>query len=184
MYDPDKDKHLLEKIAVNKTLLLLAKHISSSLEKFSGWLLAGFGAAFALVLTNIESITDFVQITSIRSGISYFLIALFLGVIQKWLSAIISSSFEASVGSEEIGKKLSESKDGADIEFILNEIKRSTLYPAKWFVTWQFNKILTGDLSAPGRMLSKLSQIQSFLIFAQALLVIYSILVILNGFKV
>ena len=163
---PKTEENILEKIAVNKMLLLMAKHTSASLDKFSGWLLAGFGAAFALVLTNIESVENFIQLTNIHSGISLFLVALFFGVIQKWLSAIIGSSYEASIEGEEIGKKLAESKENANIEFLLNEIINSTFYPAKWLISWQFNKVKNGDLSASGRMLGTLSQIQSYLVFS------------------
>lgn len=181
---PETEKNILEKIAVNKLLLLMAKHTSNSLNKFSGWLIAGFGAAFALVLTNIESISTFIHITSIRNSISIFLIALFLGVIQKWLNAIINASSTVSEESEEIGKNLAETKENANTDFLLSEIKNSTFYPSKWMVSWQLNKIQRGDLSAPGRMIGKLSQIQSYLVLFQALLAIYSITIILSGFKI
>lgn len=180
----ENDENILERVAANKLLLLLAKHTSSSLDKFSSWLLAGFGAAFSLILINIESIANFIHLTNIRSGFFLYLLALFFGVIQKWLNAIISPSCAASVESEEIGKNLVETKENADIEFLLNEIKNSTYYPAKWLVSWQYNKVLGGDLSAPGRMLGKLSQIQSYLVLIQAFLAIYSIVIILNGVKV
>lgn len=180
----ETDNNVLEKIAANKLLILLAKHTSGSLDKFSTWLLAGFGAALSLILINIESVSNFIHLSNIKHGLFLYLVALFAGVIQKWLNAIIAPACAASSEGEQIGKELAETKDNADMVFLLNEIKNSTNYPAKWLLSWQYKKVLGGDLSAPGRMVGKLSQIQSYLVLIQAVLAIYSIVTILNGIKV
>jgi hypothetical protein len=184
MNDQENNKAVFERIAANKLLILMAGNASSAVDKFSSWLLTGFGVAFTLILTNIDSIVKFIPLSNIRDGILLYLFALFLGVIQKWLSSIISSGCGTSGEAEQIGKDLADSSKDIDIDFILNEIERSTYYPAKWLVSFQYNKVKNGDLSAPGRMFGKLAQIQSYLVLAQAIFVIYSITVLISGFNV
>jgi hypothetical protein len=44
-------------VLAGELLTLAARKSSSTLDNFSGWLLAGFGAGFALLLANLDSIT-------------------------------------------------------------------------------------------------------------------------------
>jgi hypothetical protein len=158
----------------------MAINVTVTLESFSGWLLAGFGAAFALILSNIESVSNFITVGSIRRGVFLFLIALAAGVVQRW----IGSSVRAGVLSGSEGEVLGDgAHDSIDFSVILEEIKKATFYPQRWLVAWSFKKIEKGDFAFSGRMFAKMAQIQGWLVLVQAALVISSIVVVVNGLE-
>lgn len=174
----EEPKNINEGIMLGKMLSLMAIAVNTSLEKFSSWMLAGFGAAFALILTNIESVSKFVDIGCLKTGITLYLVALAAGVIQRWLGASINSGTMFSNEQEQLG---ADAPEGINFENILSEVENVSFYPQKWLIRWQFNKLRAGDFAVAGKMLAKMAQIQGFLVLLQGALVISSIVVVLNG---
>jgi hypothetical protein len=54
----DQESPLNEKIAAQQTLLAATRRVGEALPAFSTWLLGGMGAAFTLVVANIEKYRD------------------------------------------------------------------------------------------------------------------------------
>lgn len=167
-----------ESILTGKMLSLLSVGLTTSLEKFSGWLLAGFGAAFALILSNIEQVAKFISIDDIKIGVLLYLVALATGVLQRWVGSGIMGGAMISKEAEELGRNADES---VDFNNVLTEIERSCLYPKKWLVRYQFNKIRSGDFSVAGRMQVVMAQLQGYMVLIQGGLVISSIVVMVCG---
>jgi hypothetical protein len=59
-----------ERTAAQKTLLAATRRAGDAMSPFAAWLLGGFGAAFALVLANIETVSKFIAVTHIRFGLA------------------------------------------------------------------------------------------------------------------
>jgi hypothetical protein len=167
-----------ESILIGKTLSLIAIGVTTSFEKFSGWLLAGFGAAFALLLSNIETVAKFIAVEDIKTGVLLYLIALASGVFQRWLAAGINAGAMVSKEAEDLGANAPE---GIDFDNVLTQIENSTFYPQKWLVRYQFNQVRKNDYAAPGRMQATMAQIQGRLVLVQGVLVISSIVVMVRG---
>ena len=167
-----------ESILIGELLSLMSFAVTSSLEKFSSWLLVGFGAAFALILSNIEIVSKFIPVQDIKTGVLLYLIALASGVIQRWLAVGVMAGAMASKEAKELGANAS---DTVNINNVLTEIENVTLYPQKWFIRYQYNKLRRGDLAATGRMLAVMAQLQSYLVLIQGGLVISSIIVMVFG---
>jgi hypothetical protein len=53
-------------ILAGQLLIVATQKVSNSFDTFSGWLATGFGAAFALFMANLGSISKFVAIGSIK----------------------------------------------------------------------------------------------------------------------
>lgn len=155
-----------ESIVAGKMLGIMAISVTTSLESFSGWLLAGSGAAFALMLTNIESVSNFILIASIKQAVFLFLIALAAGVIQRWLGASVRAGSLSSTDSEKLGQELPE---GFDLSVVLKHVEQASFYPQRWLIAWQFKKLQAGDFAVSGRVVAKMAQIQGFLVLIQAL---------------
>lgn len=173
-----QDNNINESMLIGKTLSLLALGTTVSLEKFSSWLLAGFGATFALILSNIETVSNFISVENIKTGVILYLIALGLGVLQRWLGAGILGASSVSKEVEVLGANAP--KD-INIYNVLTEIENITFYPQKWLVRYQFNKVRNNDFAAPGRMQARMAQIQGILVLVQGVLVISSIVVMVQG---
>ncbi len=178
----DHHKNIDESILIGKTLSLIAFCATASLEKFSSWLLAGFGAAFALILSNIDSVSKLITPANIKCGVSLYLIALAAGVLQRWLASSTQASAMASKEAETLGKNAPSTINQKNfLENLLLEIENVTFYPQKWLVQYQLAKVRKGDFAAPGRMQALMAQIQGYLVLAQGALAISSIFIIIMG---
>jgi len=98
---------------------------------FGTWLLVGVGATYSLVLANLASVQQFVSLGSVRSGLLLLLTAVVLGVLQRWLGAIVGASSAAAEKADKIGRDLD---INLDFQVLFREMERGTYYPAKWIV--------------------------------------------------
>jgi len=151
---------------------------------FGTWLLVGVGATYSLVLANLASVQQFVSLGSVRSGLLLLLTAVVLGVLQRWLGAIVGASSAAAEKADKIGRDLADQDINLDFQVLFREMERGTYYPAKWIVKHSFSKVMAGDIAASGRMSASIAQIQSFLVLAQVAVAIAAIATIACGVKV
>ena len=177
------EEEFTKKVA-NTLMLGMAKGVSESLSKFATWLLAGFSAAFTLILANLDNVTKFIQVNAIKEAVFLFLISLVIAVVQRWIFTIIQAG---SLGSDE-GMKIDSGLNQAGLainkEVLLKEIEDASFYPAKYYIKKQYDKIRGGDHTVGGRQQIKLAQIQGFLMLAQVLMAVLSLVVFVNGIKV
>jgi len=101
---------------------------------FGTWLLVGVGATYSLVLANLASVQQFVSLGSVRSGLLLLLTAVVLGVLQRWLGAIVGASSAAAEKADKIGRDLADHDINLDFQVLFREMERGTYYPAKWIV--------------------------------------------------
>ncbi|MFC3552479.1 hypothetical protein ACFOLC_15855 [Lysobacter cavernae] len=180
----DELPEIHERVTAGRLLSLVAAHVSEHMGSFGNWLLVGVGATYSLVLANLASVQQFVSLWSIRTGLLLLLAAVILGVLQRWLAAIVSASSAAAEKSDKIGHALAEQDIDIDFRALFREMERGIYYPAKWIVRRSFNKAMSGDFAAAGRMSAGISQVQSFLVLAQAGFAIAAIATIARGVKV
>lgn len=173
-----------ERVTAGRLLSLVATHVSDQMGSFGTWLLVGVGATFSLVLANLASVQQFVSLWSVRSGLLLLLTAVVLGVLQRWLGAIVGASSAAAEKADKIGRDLADQDINLDFQVLFREMERGTYYPAKWIVKHSFSKVVAGDLAASGRMSARIAQIQSFLVLAQVTVAIAAIATIACGVKV
>lgn len=173
-----------ERFAAGRLLALAAAHGSEHMGSFGTWLLVGVGATYSLVLTNLASVQEFVELWSIRSGLLLLLVAVVLGVLQRWLAAIVGASSAVAEKSAMIGRDLSEQGIDLDFSVLFREMERGTYYPAKWVVRRNYSKAVAGDLAVAGRMSAGIAQVQSLLVLVQVGFALAAIATIACGVKV
>ena len=162
----------------------MAKAISESHSTFATWLLAGFSAAFTLILANIEEVSKFIETASIKEALFIFLYSMALAVIQKWLNTIIQGAFKGGEEGAKLDAALIQSGVQINPEILLQEIENASWYPAKFLIKRQYNKVRAGDLLVGGRQQFKLAQLQGFLLLTQMGFAIWSLVVLINGIMV
>lgn len=175
---------LHERVTAGRLLSIMAARLSANLGSFGSWLLVGVGAVYSLVLADLSSIQEFVALEAIKTGMGLLLVSVVLGVIQRWLSAIITGSCESAEAAEKIGRDLAEQDIDLDFNVVFREIENGTYYPAKWLVRRSFKNAMSGDFAASGRLSGRLAQIQSIVVFAQVGFSLAAIGVIVNGLNV
>ena len=165
-----------ESIFIGKVLSVTAASASASIDKFSTWLIAGFGAAFALILTNIATVSSFISVDKIKCGVMLYLMALVFSVLQR----LIASQIQSGVAAIKELKDVDSPKD-LNPENLMREFERVTFYPMKWLIQYQNKRLEEKDFAANGRMQAYMVQVQSLLVIIQAGLVVFSIMALLTG---
>ena len=183
-YAVTENPELHERIMAGRLLAVSAAQISSHLDSFCSWLLLGVGGGYALVLANLASLQGFIAPQSLQTSLFLLLVAIAFGVLQRWLAAIVAASTASGEKAEEIGKELADRDIDVDFRIVFREMERGTYYPAKWMVRRSFNKAMSGDFAAGGRITALISQIQSALAFVVVGLVVAAIAVTAYGVKV
>ena len=173
-----------ERVTAGRLLSLASAHVSEQLSSFGSWLLVGVGATYSLVLANLASVQQFVSLWSIRTGLLLLLAAIVLGVLQRWLSAIVSASSATAERADKIGRDLSDQDIELDFRVLFREMERGIYYPAKWFVHRSYQKLMEGDFAASGRLSAGIAQAHGFLVLAQMGFALAAIGTIARGLKV
>jgi hypothetical protein len=180
----EKPIEVHERVTAGRLLTLMAHKASEQLDSMSGWMLVGFGGAYALVFANYTSLQQLVSGRSLHFSLLLLLVAFAFGIVQRWLAAIIAASAGAAKEAEKIGAKLGKKNIPLDIKVVFREIEKGIYYPARWIVRRSFTKAIAGDFAAAGRLSAALSQIQTLLVAIQACFAIAATVVMAYGFKV
>ena len=136
------------------------------------------------MLANLDSLQQLVSPRSLQKSLLFLIIAIVLGVFQRWLAAIVAANAATGGKAEQIGKDLAAQDIEVDFKIVLREIERGIYYPAKWMVRRSFNKAMSGDFAASGRIAAAISQIQSGLAFILVGFVVAAIAVTVCGVNV
>jgi hypothetical protein len=171
-----------EQVFVSTLLSGINGKASSILDSFSGWLIGGFGATSALFVSQYDSIATHLNQSKIHDFLFLFLWALGTGIIQKYLSVIITAN---SLGAEEgrkMGEKAVEKSIKLNFEIILCQMAKPIFPGIRWLVTRTFTKVKNGDLVSNSQNYTRLLQIQSFCVFIQAALTLIAIYKVASAF--
>jgi hypothetical protein len=171
----DHELPLNEKTAAQQTLLAATRRVGETLPAFSTWLLGGLGAAFTLVVANIEKVSRFIEITHIRFSLIIFLISLGVAVLATYLSTIVKAALGAQEDGEALSKRIIASAGTFDVSLFMSEYERGLLPPVRWIAHFSMNKAKAGDIVAGARMIAKLSQVQALLVVGQSILALVAI---------
>jgi len=181
MLDPDTS--LNSRVAAQQALLAATRRVGDALPTFSTWLLGGFGAAFSLVVANIEKVSQFIEVTHIRFGLLVFLAGLVVAVLATYLSTIVKAALGAQEDGEALGRKLAATEGGMNVELFMAEYKRGLLPPIRWIAQSSLRKAEAGDFVAGARLIAKLSQVQALLVLCQSLLALVAVGALAFGIK-
>jgi hypothetical protein len=160
-----KEENPQERILAGRILTLCAQSVSESLDRFGGWLLAGFGAAIGLLVANAGTLSKLLRVERLRGSIILFLVAVGLGVLQRLLAALVAGAASVAKESESIGRDI---VGDVDLDRFFRELKRAPVYPRR-FLEKSLEAVEAGDFAAPGRRLIGIAWIQVLFIVGQLL---------------
>lgn len=171
-------KYEQEDIYAGRMLSIMAQCISSELAKYSGWMIAGFGAFLGLIVANIDKVAPYIAPQAIGCSVSVFMVAVVLNVFQRYMAAIVASSGAVAKEVEAISIV-----PPFNMPYTLSQIELSTFWPARKFVGWSNAKILAGDIALAGRIQSTMAQIQGALVLLQMVATVSAAIVIVNALQ-
>lgn len=172
-----------ERRLAGRTLMASAQSISDSLTTFSSWLMIGVGSAFSLVVTNIEKISQVIEITKVRFSLLLLLGSLVLAVLVKLLLAMVGAIVSGNAAGTAISKELVLENRPIDIELFFGEPLRGIWWPFSWLTRNNLNKTRAGDIAAGARLAAKTAQLALFILLAQCLLIVVAAGALVLGMK-
>jgi hypothetical protein len=164
-----------------RVLTEVASTINKSMNAFSGWLMAGVGAAFSLLIANFDKVVDFVALLSIKRSLFLLLLSLFFGIIARFLAALVSASVQAGNIGSSLTEVMQAKGQVVDLPTFLIEFNRGVPPWGRWLNRRMMKKTMEGDLAAASRFLARISQVQTVFVFIQACLVLAAGSMILLG---
>jgi hypothetical protein len=87
-----------ENIYLARVLTVMADRVSAELGSFSGWMIAVYGAALGLLVAHIDTVKEFVSVRSISWSMIFFLVAVVLNIVARYLGFMVAVS--VAVGKE------------------------------------------------------------------------------------
>ena len=102
-------------VLAGQVLLVATQKVSASFDSFSGWLVTGFGAVVALFIANLEAVSKFASLASIKCAASLFVASAVLAVVDKLLAAFIAAGTAAGIEGAAIGKELARNNIEIDV---------------------------------------------------------------------
>jgi hypothetical protein len=158
----------------------LAGNLSAKFDTFATWLLAGFGAAIGLLLTN-HDVSALIPAATLRSGTKLFLWAVVVTVVEKYLYIIVAGGAEGaefartSFNDHFKARREQNLPVNLNIQLFIREMIRPLFKPALWVASRLLRKIAAGDTNAGARMLVVISQIQGALMAVDVVLFVAGI---------
>ncbi|WP_148415292.1 hypothetical protein [Noviherbaspirillum massiliense] len=164
-------------------LIVAARKVNESLGSFSGWLIAGVGGAFTLLLGSYETVSRFVCVSNIKAALLLLVIGLIVSIFARLLSAIVSSALGSHDASTALFKQHVQAGEKFDVARFISEFERGLFPYQRWVAQRTMKKALSGDIVASARLIAKLSQAQALLVLSEALLAITAAAALVSGLK-
>lgn len=130
-------------------------------------MIGGFAAILGLLISNIDSVSNILPAKCVGASASLFLFAIGLHVLKRYLAALVLSGM--AVIREMEAQPIVE---GLNFDLVLDQLERSTFWPARILVRRNIAKVRDGDFAAGGRLYAKLAQIQGYFVLAQMIIVV------------
>jgi hypothetical protein len=153
----------------NRVLTVMAAAVSSEHDKFTGWLVAGLGAALAWLLANGKA--SLIGSDALKIAVRIYLVIIICHALQRMAGAIVASSVAAG------DRAMALLKDDPLMETppelvarVLDRLEDAFLWPFSIIVRRSYLKLKAGRLDTSGRLLVRLAQTQTYLMAIQVLL--------------
>lgn len=174
-------EHLQEKVVAGSLLTSGAGKAAAVIDSFVSWLLAGFGAALALLIGNIAEVIKYVRLETIKNASVLFLVSTALTIVEKYLASRVIGAAESASIAAEVGRRLADEDIEIDFSVVFGELRKATLPPMRWLVARGLDKVEKGDFAASGRSFARQAQFQALLSLIVAGLVLWAMGLIVAG---
>ena len=171
-----------EQIFVSTLLHEMNGKASTILDIFSGWMIGGFAATAALLVSQFDSVAKHLDPHVIHGFLIIFLWSLVLVILQKFIAVLVASASQGASVGREAGEKTKDIPTPLNIEIVLAELKNSIFPPMRWFVGRSYSKLMKGDLVSCAQNLTRIAQIQGLLCLVQVVLVLVAVFKIAFSF--
>lgn len=162
-----------------KVLVRVAAIAATEYEKFAGWLVAGLGAALALLVSNLDKTKGMIETASVSYAIKIFVAILIAHTAQKILVIIVTSGSSAQRDGAIF--EMQPPLTGPELSAFFTNMESAYPWPMRWAISKGLARIQKGELIFFGKWLAGCALFSAGLAVAQVLLAIWAVLVIAKG---
>ena len=180
----EETENLQEKFFANTLLTVASGKVSAALDSFASWLFGGSAAALTFLLGNLDSLGKYLPVSTLRDAAYILLGAIVPVAAEKLISAVVGGAAEADASAREIGEATANRGVKLDLPLALREFERSFSPPFRRFVKAGIKRMEQGDLTASGRRLTKLTQVQVCLVVTEIILIAWAIATLIGGLTI
>ncbi|RYF61519.1 MAG: hypothetical protein EOO27_01670 [Comamonadaceae bacterium] len=166
-------------VLANQTMIGVAGTIASQWEKFTGWLVAGLGAALALIVANLDKTKDMLPASTASQAIKIFVVILMVHTLQKVLSIAVASA--AASEEKQVLAKLDPPLTAEEAAGVLDHVEDAYFFPFSCMISDAFRRIRRGELVHVGRRIIRLALVSTVLAGAQVCLAVWLVWGIARG---
>ncbi len=175
-----------ERELVKQSLIAVVRS-SPHVDRFASWLLGGSAVTVALVVSNLDSVAPYLELSALRTAILLSIVAAGVGVAEKaiavWLEgqsvsvpeifasteALLDGHLQSELQLESQAQDMGVSIDATvRIERVVEEIATTLGGPTRWFLPRTVRKA-TADPLWSFKLLARALQLQSALALLEAL---------------
>lgn len=171
-----------ESQAAGKVMLEVTRAVNDSIGPLSGWLAAGVGASLALLVANIDAVSEFVAAGYIRFALSCLLFSLLTAIVSKLVSAWISAQISAHEAGLAIGKQITAGSEPFSYTTFISEFEKALLPHVRW-ISRRMMRNVVADPQYALRLTAKVSQCQPVLVTCEVVAVAVAVVAVVIGLK-
>ena len=161
-----------EQFLACRALVVGAKNASDGMERFIHWMLAGFAGALIYLLGQSH-----IPVESLRPVATLFIVAAFIGVIQRYLAMIVTVGTSTFQEAEKLNDKDTQI-DAARFFIVYIEALPAI---SRWAAAWSARRVLSGNLTSAGRGLANFAIAQCILGFCCTVLLLVGFYQVLDA---
>ena len=177
-----KSRYPQEYAAAEHALEAAAGAITANLSTFAGWLMAASGAAFSLLLSNIDKLTPHVELRSFRWALVWFAVSLLAGLLSRWLANSVVSTLAVMASIKARAAETGPIQGFNPLAF--TQLLAQAFLPGYRCLAWRgYRRAKLPNAPTPLQSSVRLSQAQSLLVLLQVVFVFVSIVVLAHGVK-
>jgi hypothetical protein len=155
---------------------------SPVLDRFAGWILGIGGLALGLMISNLDSIQSYLPIEAVKRFAWSFFVVFILGFLEKFVAAMVESGIASAEETEaSLSGFLKEEIEIVEAPFdpqsVVKELRDTLWYPMKWLVSLGAKKGANDPIWSI-KFVTRLFQLQLFLVVAEVGVTLFSIAVV------
>ena len=146
---------------------------SKVIDSFSGWLLLTFGAVFALLINNLDSLKCYLTISQFKIAGYSFVVSTIFAILQKYFATGVASGLASGKATQKLLRRLEAQEPDINKnlswERIYNALEKAYWLPKRLCIKRINKKNQSGNYFSGILFLNRLLHIQGWALFVQLL---------------
>lgn len=171
----------VESAITARILFGVAGKASALMDSLSNWLLVGFAATATFLIEHFDAVPGGISKATLASALHALLWLVAISLVQKILALPVAGAVAGSTTAGEITEKAVREHASLDVGRILSDYRSAMIWPFSAFVSRAIRKANAGDILSPAKTMTRISQVQAYLIVIEIGIVLWQLFKLFNA---